>query len=139
MGAAGTPVGIEGGTYSSVSLPPSAGGVIIFDFKVYTPPFILPKIFVPIPSAAKTEPEEKLTWAEAAGTATATGTKIVWTATGAVGPFRFVVLYNDTQTVPADPLVNWWDYASSISLASGETFSVKFNASETTGSIFTLA
>jgi len=80
-----------------------------------------------------------LTWAEAAGTATATGTKIVWTATGNIGPFQFVVLYNDTQTTPADPLVSWWDYGSSISLANGETFSVKFNGSETTGSIFTLA
>jgi hypothetical protein len=80
-----------------------------------------------------------LTWAEATGTGTATGTKVVWTATGAVGPFRYVVLYNDTQTVPADPLVCWWDYGSSINLANGETFSVKFNNSETTGTVFTLA
>src|SRR3990172_127384 len=38
------------------------------------------------------------TLAEATGTATVTGTKVVWTATGgSIGPFRYVVLYNDTQ------------------------------------------
>ncbi len=81
-----------------------------------------------------------LTWAEVAGTGTATGTKIVWTcATAAMASFRYVVLYNDTQTTPADPLVAWWDYGSSLTLQVGETFSVKYNASETTGTIFTLA
>ena len=78
------------------------------------------------------------TWNEASGTGTWTGTKITWTASGAVGPFRYVVLYNDTPTSPADPLIAWWDYGSSISLASGETFSVKFNSSDTTGTIFTI-
>lgn len=53
---------------------------------------------------------------------------LVLTATGAVGPFRYVVLYNDTPTSPADPLIAWWDYGSSISLANGETFTVDFSA-----------
>ena len=53
---------------------------------------------------------------------------LVLTATGAVGPFRYVVLYNDTPTSPADPLIGWWDYGSSISLANGETFTVDFSA-----------
>jgi len=53
---------------------------------------------------------------------------LVLTATGAVGPFRYVVLYNDTPTSPADPLIGWWDYASAISLANGETFTVDFSA-----------
>lgn len=80
------------------------------------------------------------TLAEATGTATVTGTKIVWTAAGGtIGPFRYVVLYNDTQTAPADALVSWWDYGSALTLQIGETFSVKFNNSETTGTIFTLA
>ena len=48
----------------------------------------------------------------------------VLTAVGSVGPFRYAVLYNDTPTSPADPLIGWWDYGSSISLASGETFTV---------------
>jgi hypothetical protein len=55
-------------------------------------------------------------------------TDVVFTATGAVGPFRYVVLYNDTQTAPVKPLVGWFDYGSSISLANLETFTVDFDA-----------
>lgn len=68
-------------------------------------------------------------FSESGGTGTLTGTDVVWTATGAVGPFRYVVLYNDTPTSPADPLIGWWDYGSSISLANGETFTTDFGAS----------
>jgi hypothetical protein len=49
------------------------------------------------------------------------------TATGAVGPFRYVDMYDDTPTSPADPLVAWWDYGSSISLANTETFTEDFD------------
>jgi hypothetical protein len=52
------------------------------------------------------------------------GTDPVVTASGAVGPFRYVVLYNDTPTSPAKPLIGWWDYGSAVTLASGETFTV---------------
>jgi hypothetical protein len=69
------------------------------------------------------------------GTTSITGTDIVWTATGAVGPFRYAVLYNDTPASGVvDPLIGYWDYGSSISLANGETFTVDFGAS-----IFTVA
>lgn len=51
---------------------------------------------------------------------------VVFTASGAVGPFRYAVLYNDTAT--NDELIGWWDYGSSISLANGETFTVDFDA-----------
>jgi hypothetical protein len=50
-----------------------------------------------------------------------------WTATGAIGPFRYAILYNDTPTSPADPLIGFWDYGSSITLQSGETFRVDFD------------
>jgi hypothetical protein len=73
------------------------------------------------------------------GTYTVSGTKVVITASGTVGPFQYVVLYNDTPTSPADPLVGWWDYGSAVTLAAGETFTVKFNNSDTTGSILTVA
>ena len=69
---------------------------------------------------------------ESAGTLTVTGVDVVWTASGAVGPFRYVVLYNDTPA--GDPLIGYWDYGSSISLASGETFTANFGAS-----LFTVA
>jgi len=75
------------------------------------------------------------TLSEAAGTATVAGTDVVWTAAGGtIGPFQYVVLYNDTQTSPVDPLVAWWDYGSALTLQIAETFTVDFGAS-----IFTLA
>jgi hypothetical protein len=51
----------------------------------------------------------------------------VLTASGAVGPFRYVVIYNDTSA--SDNLIAYYDYGSSISLASGETFTVDFDPS----------
>lgn len=69
-------------------------------------------------------------WSQTSGTGALTGTDVVWTATGGtVGPFRYVVLYNDTPTAPADPLIGWWDYGTSITLAAGETFTADFGAS----------
>ena len=65
--------------------------------------------------------------AESSGTASVTGVDVEWTATGAVGPFRYAVLYNDTHA--SDALIGWWDYGSSISLANGEKFKVDFGAS----------
>ena len=66
---------------------------------------------------------------QTSGTYSLVGNDVVFTASGAVGPFRYAVLYNDTPTSPADPLIGWWDYGSSISLANGETFTVDFGAS----------
>lgn len=63
------------------------------------------------------------------GTVSVVGTDIVITASGAVGPFRYVPLYNDTPTSPVDPLVGYWDYGSAITLAAAETFTVDFGAS----------
>lgn len=69
-------------------------------------------------------------YTESTGTGTLTGVDVIFTASGgSFGPFRYVVLYNDTPTSPADPLVAWWDYGSSISCNDGETFTVDFGAS----------
>lgn len=43
---------------------------------------------------------------------------------GSIGPFRYAVLYNDTPTAPADPLIGWWDYGSAVTLGAGEQFVV---------------
>lgn len=61
------------------------------------------------------------------GVAKITATDVVFTATGAMGPFRYAVLYNDTPTSPADPLISWVDYGSAVTLAAGETFTVDFD------------
>lgn len=80
-----------------------------------------------------------ITLSETTGTTTVSGTQVVFTASGgSIGPFRYVVLYNDTTTSPSKPLVAWWDYGSSLTLADGETFTVKFS-NATPGAIFTLA
>ena len=80
-----------------------------------------------------------ITISETTGTTTVSGTQVVFTATaGGIGPFRYAILYNDTATSPADALIAWWDYASSITLADTETFTVKFS-NTTPGAILTLA
>ena len=66
---------------------------------------------------------------ETGGTATVTAVDVVITASGTVGPFQYAVIYNDTPTSPADPLIGWYDYGSAVTLANGETFTVNFGAS----------
>jgi hypothetical protein len=79
------------------------------------------------------------TYSAAAGTGTMVGTMVVFTASGGtIGPFRYIDIYNDTPTSPVDPLMGWWDYGAALTLNDGETFSVKFNNSATTGTIATI-
>lgn len=47
---------------------------------------------------------------------------------GAIGPFQYVVTYDDTPTSPADPLVCWHDYGSAVTVADGETFLLSMGA-----------
>lgn len=46
---------------------------------------------------------------------------VLWTATGgSMAPFRYAILYNDT--VVTKDLIGYWDYGSTITLTSGQTF-----------------
>lgn len=65
--------------------------------------------------------------AQSSGTYKLTLADVTFTASGAMGPFRYAVLYNDTAT--NDELIGWIDYGSAISLIAGETFVVDFDAS----------
>lgn len=66
---------------------------------------------------------------ESAGVAKLTIADEVITATGgSIGPFRYAVVYNDSATSPADALVCWYDYGSSITLLDGESFTLDFDA-----------
>lgn len=68
------------------------------------------------------------------GTVTATATDVVWTASGgnlgASTTGRYVSIYDDTAAAPlADVLMCSFDYGSTFTVASGETFTLDFGAS----------
>jgi hypothetical protein len=50
---------------------------------------------------------------------------LVLTASGAVGPFRYIYLYDDAST--GDKLIGYYDYGSAVTLASGDTFTLDFD------------
>lgn len=52
---------------------------------------------------------------------------ITLTSSGVVGPFRYLVIYNDTSV--NDLLIGYTDYGSSITMADGEYITIDFNAS----------
>lgn len=63
-----------------------------------------------------------------AGTFTLAGTSVTWTASGgSIGPFQYVILYNDTAT--NDPLIGWWDYGSALTLTTGQALTVTISGS----------
>jgi hypothetical protein len=54
--------------------------------------------------------------------------EVITAAGGSIGPFRYVILYNDTPTSPADPLVGYLDYGSAITITDTNTFTVDVGA-----------
>ena len=52
---------------------------------------------------------------------------VTFTASGgSIGPFRYVVLYNDTAA--SDELIGYYDYGTSLTVTSGNLFVVDFDA-----------
>ena len=73
---------------------------------------------------------QSVTSDEAGGTYTLDAADLTITASGgALASFRYVYLYNDTPTSPADPLIACIDNGSAISLADGESVTIAWNAS----------
>lgn len=80
------------------------------------------------------------TLSNASGTEKLVCTDVVFAASGGggtlIGPFQYVVLYDDTPTSPAKPLIGWYDNGTAVSMVNGETFTVDFDG---TNGVFTLA
>lgn len=70
-----------------------------------------------------------VTSSQTSGTYTLDAADVTLTATGTVATFRYVFLYNDTPTSPADPLIGWYDYGSALALTSGESITISFSGS----------
>lgn len=56
------------------------------------------------------------------------------TASGAVGPFQYIYIYDDDST--GDKLIAYYDYGSAVTLASGDTFKIDFDG---TNGVLTIA
>ena len=52
---------------------------------------------------------------------------ITLSASGTVGPFRYIYIYNDTSTSPADALIGYYDYGTQLTLYAGETLTIDFD------------
>lgn len=77
---------------------------------------------------------DSVTLTTAAGVAKVDIADEVFTASADVGPFRYVILYNDTAA--NDPLIGWYDYGSSITLRASESLTLDFDGA---GGVLTVA
>lgn len=65
------------------------------------------------------------TSAQTSGTYKLVCDDLVLTATGAVGPFRYIYIYDDSST--GDKLIGYYDYGSALTLANGDTLTINFD------------
>ena len=64
---------------------------------------------------------------QTAGTVKAIYADLTLTASGAVGPVRYIYIYDDSST--NDELIGYYDYGSAVTLADGDTFAINFDDS----------
>ena len=55
----------------------------------------------------------------------------VWTGSGGGFTFRYAIVFNDTPTSPADPLIGYIDYGYSVTISAGQTYT--FDTDESYG------
>lgn len=60
------------------------------------------------------------------------GANTVLTATGAVGPFRYLCLVDDTPATPLNPVIGYLDHGSAVTMANTDTYTIP------SGAIFTV-
>lgn len=70
----------------------------------------------------------------ASGVFTFDAADLVLTASGTVATWRYIAIYNDTPTSPADPLIFYSDWGSDVTMQNSDTVTLTFHAS----GIFTL-
>lgn len=67
--------------------------------------------------------------AETSGTYKLVITDVTFTASGGnIADFRYIVVYNDTPTSPADPLIAYYDYGATVTVTNGNSFTTDFSA-----------
>lgn len=58
--------------------------------------------------------------------------KTVTAAGGTVGPFQYVIVYDDTPSAPVDPLIGYADRGAALTLQDGDAFGIHPAASTIT-------
>ena len=62
---------------------------------------------------------------QTSGTYKLTASDLVLTASGGSVPaFRYIVIFDDSVTSPADPVIGYYDYGTSLTLNDGDTFTI---------------
>ena len=64
---------------------------------------------------------------QTSGTASLTGSNVVFTATTGFGPFRYAILYDATDS--SKRTLGYFDYGSEVTLGASETFTVAWGSS----------
>lgn len=67
------------------------------------------------------------TSAQTSGTYKLVLADLTLTASGTVGPFRYIYLYDDAST--GDKLIGYYDYGSAVTLEQGDTLLLNFDGS----------